>query len=114
MSYTYAHFAISKSQITSVKHRKYEWAIFFVRCCMILHNLILSLEGGNFDPIFRERLYEVGRGYPRPRIPDAADDEDARGSDDELQEARQHVETEGQIFRRQIMARLFSSEEKAG
>ena len=75
---------------------------------MILHNLILRFEGRNFDPIFREHLYEAGRGYPRPRNPNAADDRD--GSDDELQEARWHVETEGQQFRRQIMARLFRSE----
>jgi hypothetical protein len=78
---------------------------------MILHNLILRLEGGNFDPIFREHLYEAGRGCPRPRIPDVADDGDAHGSDDELQEARRRVETEGegQRFQRQVMAKLFSS-----
>lgn len=76
---------------------------------MILHNLILRLEGGDFDPIFREHLYEAGRGYPRPRIPNVADDGDAH-SDDELEEARRRVETEGQRFRRQIMARLFNSE----
>ena len=33
----------------------------------------------------------------------AVNDEDIGGSDDELQEARRRVETEGQRFRRQIM-----------
>jgi len=83
--------------------------IIFVRCCIILHNLIIRLEGGNFDPIFREHLYEAGRGYPAPEIPDVADNEDVHGSDNELQEAQRRVEMEGQRFRRHIMARLFSS-----
>ena len=95
-------------QITSPKHHK--WAIAFVRCCIILHNLILRFEGRSFDPLFRERLYEAGRGYPAPRIPDVANDQDLDGSDDGLQEARQRVETEGQKFRCVIMGRLFSSE----
>jgi len=72
--------------------------------------LILRLEGSNFDPVFRERLYDAGRGYPAPGIPDVADDDDLYGSDEELQEAWRREETEGQRFRRQIMARLFNSE----
>ena len=95
-------------QITSPKHHK--WAIAFVRCCIILHNLILRLEGAGFDPVFRERLYEAGRGYPAPRPPGVADDENFDGSDNGLQEAQRRVETEGQRFRRVIMGRLFSSE----
>ena len=88
-------------QITSPKHHK--WAIAFVRCCIILHNLILRFEGRSFDLVFRERLYEAGRGFPAPRMPDGADDEDLDGSDDGLQEARRRVETEGQRFRQLIM-----------
>ena len=61
-------------QITSPRHHK--WAIIFVRCCIILHNLILRLEGGDFDPAFREHLYEAGRGYRALTIPDVDDDED--------------------------------------
>ena len=70
-------------QITSTRHHK--WAIIFVCCCIILHNLILRLEGGGFDPAFREHLYEAGRGYPAPRIPDVVD---SGSSDDEFQEVR--------------------------
>lgn len=83
-------------QITSTKHHK--WAVIFVRCCIILHNLILRLEGGDFDLAFREHLYEAGRGYPAPRIPNVADDEDASGSDDEFRETRRRNATEGQTF----------------
>ena len=94
-------------QITSTRHHK--WAVIFVRCCIILHNLILRLEGGSFDPAFREDLYEAGRGYPAPRIPNVADDEDLSGSDDEFRETRRRNATEGQTFRRHIMGRLFNS-----
>ena len=95
-------------QITSPKHHR--WAIAFVRCCIILHNLILRLEGAGFDPVFRERLYEAGRRYPVPRLPGVTDDEDIDGSDNGLREARRRVETEGQRFRRVVMGWLFSSE----
>jgi len=69
--------------------------------------LILRLEGGDFDPEFCEHLYEAGRGYPAPRILDAADNKDS--GDRELQRAWQHIDMEGQRFQRCIMARLFSS-----
>lgn len=73
--------------------------------------MIIRLEGRNFDPDFRERLCEAGRRYPAPRILNATDDEGSVGSssDDDLREARQRVETEGQKFRRHIMTRLFNS-----
>ena len=48
----------------------------FIRCCIILHNLIIRLEGRNFDVVFREHLYEAGRGYLAPMVPDMSDDED--------------------------------------
>jgi len=72
--------------------------------------LILRLEGGNFDPVFCERLYNAGRGYPAPGIPDMADNDDLYSSNKELQEAWQRKETEGQRFQQQIMACLFNSE----
>lgn len=60
--------------------------------------------------MFREHLYEASRGYPAPgNLNLANDDEDSHGSDDELREARQRVEMEGQRFRRHVMAQLFSS-----
>jgi len=61
--------------------------------------LILRLEGGNFDPVFRKCLYDAGRGYPAPGIPDVADDNDLYSSNKELREAWQRKETEGQRFR---------------
>ena len=60
----------------------------FIRCCIILHNLIIRLEGRNFDAVFREHLYEAGRGYPALMVPDMSDNEDLDGSDGKLQEAQ--------------------------
>ena len=72
-------------QITLPKHHR--WAIHFIRCCITLHNLVVRLEGGDFDAGFREELFEVGRGYAAPRAPDMTDDEDSGGSDDDLRQA---------------------------
>lgn len=32
-----------------------------IRCCLILHNLILQIEGGDYDKDFREELYTAGQ-----------------------------------------------------
>lgn len=92
-------------QITASKHHK--WAIMFVRCCLILHNLIIRLEGGDYDPVFREELYECGQGGWVP--PDNDDDEGSDCSDEGLRAARRQVETLGQCFQKEIMSCLFHS-----
>jgi hypothetical protein len=75
----------------------------FIRCCLILHNLILRLEGTQFNVLYREHLCEAGRAPFRPGI-----DDDASG-DQELPRARRRVDTPGQRFRKQVMNRLFDS-----
>jgi hypothetical protein len=89
-------------QISSSKYHK--WAIIFIRSCIILHNLILRLEGGNFDEGFREHLYEAGRWDAPPHY-DLTEDEGG----DELHHARRQVETEGQCFCHHLMVQLFNS-----
>ena len=79
----------------------------FVRCCIVLHNLILRLEGGEFDPDFRDHLCETGRHNVDP-FPEN-DDDDGDLNDQELPGPRRHAETPGQQFRRQVMTRLFNS-----
>jgi hypothetical protein len=46
--------------------------------------LILRLEDEDFDLAFCDHLYKAGRGYPAPRFPDVANDEDLSGSNNEL------------------------------
>lgn len=78
-------------QISSTK--RYNWALIFVRSCLILHNLIIRLEEGDPDTKFA-----VGGG-----------DGDGFGSNEGLQLAQIPTETAGQSFRKQVMARLFDS-----
>jgi hypothetical protein len=79
----------------------------FVRCCLVLHNLILRLEGGQFDAEYREHLCEAGRDIA-PLRPDIDDGDDA-SEDQELRRARRRVDTPGKRFRRELMTRLFDS-----
>jgi len=79
----------------------------FVCCCLVLHNLILCLEGGEFDADYQECLFEAGRTNIAPSHPDI-DDDDEHG-DQELVRAQQHAETPGQQFHRQLITCLFDS-----
>ncbi len=79
----------------------------FIRCCIILHNLILRIEGGTFDAEFREELCELGQeGFPLPQ--DDSDFEDP-AEDNDLRQARRTLETNGTRFRKVVMKRLFDS-----
>lgn len=89
----------------------------FIRCCLILHNLIIRVEANSFDTGFREQLYRAGRDAEqegaRGDLEDGAeDDEDDDDSDDEdgVGRARRRLDRRGGYkFRRSIMNRLFDS-----
>lgn len=93
-------------QIDSVQRHK--WAVMFVRCCIILHNLVLRIEEGDFDADYREQLYRRGRDRERMRD-DSSDESSGDGEEADLRRARRRLETEGQRFRRRVMTRLFDS-----
>lgn len=76
----------------------------FIRSCIILHNIIIRLEGGHYESSFREELYQTGWEDWNP-----GSDEGADLSDEELRAARRRIETPGQRFRKQVMTRLFDS-----
>ena len=82
------------------------WAIMFVWCCIILHNLILHIEGGDFDADYREQLYNGGRDQNGSLSSDEESDED---EDADLRRARRRLETAGRKFRKRVMTRLFDS-----
>lgn len=86
------------------------WAVMFVRCCIIIHNLILRIEAGIFDADYREELYQRGRD-PRPQdLEDPNNDSDGDGDGDaDLRQAQRRLETDGQKFRKTVMKRLFDS-----
>jgi hypothetical protein len=40
-------------------HKKHVWAIMWICCCIILHNLILRIEAGNIDNVWHEELFQI-------------------------------------------------------
>ena len=87
----------------------------WIRCCIILHNLILQIEAGNVNTEWQEELYEAwnlleGAGHRR-RQEEAELGLDSESEDEvaELQRARRRVMSEGQKFRRKVMNNLFDS-----
>lgn len=77
--------------------------IMWARVCIVLHNLIIRIEGDNFDTRWRECL--VRRGMDR-EFANGDTDEEPEG---ELERARRRIETDGQRFRLKCMNDLFDS-----
>jgi len=80
--------------------------IMWARICIILHNLIICIEGDNFDEEWREGLVRTGLGDERSASGDT-DEEDGPGG--VLEQAQRRVETPGQCFRLKVMNNLFNS-----
>lgn len=80
--------------------------IMWARVCIILHNLIIRIEGDNFDEEWREALVRTGLDDEHGAIRDT-DEEGGPGG--VLEQARRRVETPGQRFRLKIMDDLFNS-----
>jgi hypothetical protein len=79
--------------------------IMWARVCIVLHNLIIRIEGDNFDDIWRASL--VRRGLHDAGA--GGDSTDKDGAEDELEQARRCLETPGQRFRLRLMDDLFDS-----
>jgi hypothetical protein len=77
--------------------------IMWARVCIVLHNLIIRIEGDNFDNRWRESL--VRRGMDREPANGDTDEE----PEGELERARRRIETDGQRFRLKCMDDLFDS-----
>jgi hypothetical protein len=88
----------------------------WVRCCIILHNIILRIEAENFDQNWREELYEIWdtaegaeRRIRREAVQLGLDGESDGEGETELQRAQCQVLTNGQRFRHRVMNDLFNS-----
>lgn len=86
-------------RIHIVNVKRHLLVIMWARVCIILHNLIIRIEGDNFDTDWRESLVERGRDQ---RV--GADEEEEGG--DPLEQARRRVETPGQRFRLRLMGEM--------
>lgn len=83
----------------------------WIRCCLILHNLILRIEAGGVDAAWREELYNIwdsAEGAERRRRQEEGLDD---GSEDELEPGRaeRQAMSGGQRFRCNVMNNLFDS-----
>ena len=84
----------------------------WIRCCIILHNLILRIEAGNINTEWREELYnawDAREGDAHCHREEANIGSDGNENETELQCARHRVMTDGQKFRHRVMKRLFDS-----
>jgi hypothetical protein len=64
--------------------------IMWARVCIVLHNLIIHIEGDNFDETWRESLVRRGMDH-EPANGDIDEDE----PEDKLEGARRRVQTDG-------------------
>ena len=70
--------------------------IMWARVCIVLHNLIIRIEGDNFDEEWRDGLVQTGLDHGRgDGFADPDEDDEHR---DDLERARRRLETPGQHF----------------
>ena len=96
--------SLKEIRIQLVNTKRHMVIIMWARICIVLHNLIIRIEGDNFDEVWREGL--VRRGLDCGANSDA-DEEDE--PEDMLEQARRRLETPGQRFRLKLMNDLFDS-----
>lgn len=77
----------------------------WARVCIIIHNLIIRIEGDSVDEQWRESLVRTGLGDERG----AGDDTDEEEPGDALEQAQRRLATPGQRFRLKLMGDLFNS-----
>jgi hypothetical protein len=97
--------SLKEIRIQLINTKRHMIIIMWARVCIVLHNLIIRIEGDNFDEKWRESLVNIGRD--RNRANGDADEEEDPG--DVLEGARRRIETPGQRFRLKLMDDLFDS-----
>ena len=99
--------SLKEIRIQLVDARRHMIIIMWARVCIVLHNLIIRIEGDNFDTQWREGLVRSGLDLAR----DGADSDegDVDEPEDDLERAQRRQETPGQRFRLRLMRELFDS-----
>jgi hypothetical protein len=80
--------------------------IMWARTCIVLHNLIIRIEGDNFDEQWRECIVRTGLDDMLSADGDADEEDEPRSA---LEQAQRRLETPGQRFRTKVMDDLFNS-----
>lgn len=90
----------------------------WIRCLVILHNLIIRIEEGMVDEEWRQEMYNEwfareGAQHRQRKLRDSIESEDSSGEDDDeaahIRRARRAKTTDGEHFRRRVMDALFDS-----
>ena len=92
-------------------HEKHLWAVMWIQCCIILHNLVLRIEAGNDHQEWQEELinfWDQREGAEHRRWQEEAEIEN-EDDHDELELTHRHLMTDGQKFRYRLMKKLFDS-----
>jgi hypothetical protein len=94
-------------------HKKHLWAVMWIRCCIILHNLVLQIEAEKNHREWREELYNLWdqrEGAEHRRWEEEAEPESENDNLTELERTCRRLMTDGQKFWRRLMKKLFDSE----
>jgi hypothetical protein len=97
--------SLKEIRIQLINTKRHKIIVMWARVCIILHNLIIHIEGDNFDEEWREYLGRVGLN--RDGVNGDMDEDD--GLEDALEEAQRRLQTPGQRFRLRVMDALFNS-----
>lgn len=82
----------------------------WIRCCLILHNLIIRIEEGRDHEEWRAELIRTAQRHPRgPEVEDESSDGEESGDGADLHRALHLVRTEGQCFRLRVVNDLFNN-----
>jgi hypothetical protein len=97
--------SLKEIRIQLINTKRHKVIVMWARACIILHNLIIRIEGDNFDEQWRESLTRTGLDHERG----AGGDTDEEEPRDALEQARRRLVMPGQRFRLKLMDDLFNS-----
>lgn len=98
--------SLKEIRIQLINTKRHMIIIMWARVCIVLHNLIIRIEGDNIDERWREGLVRMGLDREHGNDGDTDEEDEPRNA---LEQARRRLETPGQRFRYKLMNDLFSS-----
>jgi hypothetical protein len=98
--------SLKEIRIQLVNTKRHMIIIMWAHVCIVLHNLIIRIEGNNFDKRWRESLVRIGLDHRHDANGDTDEEDEPR---DALECAQRRLETPGQCFRLKLMDDLFDS-----
>ena len=101
--------SLHELRINVSSHNRHLYTIMWCRACIILHNLIIRIEGDTVDERWMEELLECGRADGQNNANDKDIESESDDDGDNLTQARQRLLTPGKRFCHKLMSDLFDS-----